>query len=138
MENRKTIGYLNGKRWYKALKVLHILFVVFCYLVVIMAYAVIFTDGTDGINIFLKIVSIPVLIFFAWIIGSTPQQVFYYIMNIEGFDSYYSKIKLVAGVFFIGLIGIFAVVVIFPIGNHKAITVTGTITAGSQQFIQTL
>ena len=138
MENRKTIAHLNQTRWYKALKVLHIIFVALCYLAVLIMYGVIFTDGTDGINILLKLISIPVLLFFAWIIGSTPQQVFYYVMNIEGFDSYYSKIKLVAGVILTSVMCIFVIVLIFPLENHRPFTLTDTAPAGSAQFMVTL
>ena len=138
MDNRKTIEHLNQTKWYKMLKILHMIFVTLCYIAVIIAFAVIFTDGTDGINIILKIVSVPVFLFFAWIIGSTPQQVFYYVMNIEGFDSFYSKIKLVAGVFLASLIFIFVLVVVYPISNHGPFTVTSNTRAGSEQFLRTL
>jgi cardiolipin synthase len=138
MEKHKTAEHLNDKRWYKTLKVLDIIFIVFCYLVVLVMYIIIFTDGTDGINIFLKIASIPILIFFAWIVSGTPQQAFYYLMNIEESEGYYSKIRLIAGVFVSALICIFIAVIIFPTGDHKASTVTNIAPAGSPEFMQTL
>jgi len=119
MEKHKTAEHLNNKRWYKTLKVLDIIFIVFCYLVVLVMYIIIFTDGTDGINIFLKIASIPVLIFFAWIVSGTPQQAFYYLMNIEESEGYYSKIRLIAGVFVSALICIFIAVIIFRLATIK-------------------
>jgi cardiolipin synthase len=138
MNKHRTTSHLDSKAWYKALKVLDIIFVIFCYLIVLMMYIVIFTDGTDGINIFLKITSIPILVFFAWIVSGTPQQVFYYLMNREESEGYYSKIKLIAGVFVSALTCIFILVIIFPIDDHKAFIVTDVAPAGSQQFIKTL
>jgi len=138
MNDTITIGSLKDKVWYKALKILHILFTCLCYAVVLVMYIVVFTDGTDGINILLKIVSIPVFLFFAWVISGTPRQLFYYLWNIEGFESRYSKIKLVAGVFFTGIIGISAMIMVFPVGHHKPFTLTNAAPAGSPQFIQTL
>jgi|GEM_PF-399389 cardiolipin synthase len=138
MEKHKTIEYLNSMTWYKVLKVMNIIFVVFCYSTVFLMYAVIFTDGTDGVNIFLKIASIPILIFFAWVVSGTPQEVFYYLLSVKESESPYSKVRLIAGVFISALIFIFISVIIFPTGDHKTFTVTDVAPAGSQQFIQTL
>lgn len=138
MENRRTIAYLNNKKWYKVMKVIHVIFVVLCYLAVLVTCKVIFTDGTDGINIALKILSVPIFLFLAWIVGSTPQQIFYYLINVEGFDSFYSKIRLVAGTFITSAIAIFVIVVTLPVSDYNPFTMTDSAPAGSQQFMKTL
>ncbi len=128
----------NEKKWRRALKILNVMFVALCYLIVLMAYAVIFTDGTDGINILLKIASVPLLLILAWIISGTPRQVFRYLLNSEESRRFSSKIRLMAGVFIAALIGILVSVVILPIYDHNDFTVDDIAPAGSGQFMRTL
>jgi len=135
---KHTLASLREKTWYRTLRALHVLFVVFCYLVALLFCVIIFTDGTDGINVFLKIASVPIFLFIAWIIGNTPQQIFFYILGLEGFRSHYSKIRMIIGVCVGCIIAISAIALIFPVDDQKTFTSGASAASGSPQFIETL
>jgi len=139
MENKKTIAYLNGKTWYRTLKVINALFVIFMYLVGAISCISFLWDGQDNIAIFLKIILTIVLAFLFWVISKTPQEIFYSLWGAERTNYLYSKTILVLGILSLIILGVIVVTVVLPFGyNTKEFTITNASQAGSPQFIQTL
>ena len=90
MENKKTISYLNGKAWYRALKVVYVLFAIFYCLYAIgvggvsififMFSPAVFDIEMDVLlRLFLGILAIPVVFAFTWLVLQIPKWIFFYI-----------------------------------------------------------
>jgi hypothetical protein len=84
MESKKTIAYLNGKAWYRALKVVYFIFYGLCYILA-LGYIVGFLfiielDISLPLIILLKILIIPWCLFWAWLISQIPKWIFNYIV----------------------------------------------------------
>lgn len=86
MENKKTVEYLNGRAWYRAVKVAYLFFVIACYLYAIgVSIAIFFIDGGKVLDnyvldLLMKVVAIPLFFFLAWVMSKIPQWIFYYIV----------------------------------------------------------
>ncbi len=136
MKQERTIATFRDKKWYQILKVLNILFVVFCFAVAIMGCAVLYTTG---IGIALKIILTAVILFVFWIVSQTPQKFFYFLWEVQEVDNWYSKVILITGSLLALLIGIAIVTLVLPLNNgEKQFVITDTSPVGSPQFIQTL
>lgn len=82
MENIQTLISLNGKAWYRALKVLYFIYVIFCYFIaiagIIGAIIASFIEEADFSGWWLLLI-IPISFPLAWIISEIPKRIFYYI-----------------------------------------------------------
>lgn len=89
MENKKTTQYLNSTAWYRALKVVYVIFVSICYLIATLSTIAFWINGSDEIvhifngstalSIILNILIVPWSIFWAWLISQIPKWIFYYV-----------------------------------------------------------
>ena len=48
MENKKTIKYLNTQAWYRAVKVVYVIFVIFCYIIAVTGIYMYISDTYDS------------------------------------------------------------------------------------------
>ena len=137
MENKK-VANIKNRIWYKALKLLNILFVAFSYLFGITCCFILFRDGHDGTNIILKIVFIIIIVFLFWTASKVPEQFFYFVRESNTLEKRYSKALLVFGILSLSFIWVVAVTIIFPVDTEKGFTITDTAPVGTAEFIQTL
>lgn len=135
---KNTINkYFN--KWHRALKIINALFVVFCYFAGAICSLTLLLDGDDGVNVFLKIIFILLIIFLFWMISKAPRLFFYFLLNKKETGTRYSKIILISGTLGILFIGIIIAILVHPFsGDEKEFSITETYPVGSTQFIQTL
>ena len=80
MEN-KTISYLNSKAWYRALKVLNLVYVSLSCLVVFWGSIVVLADSWSLYeNIFVMAIRIHICFLVGWLVSQAPKWTFYYIV----------------------------------------------------------
>ncbi|MGD0328102.1 MAG: phospholipase D-like domain-containing protein [Minisyncoccia bacterium] len=129
---------MQSKTWFKIVKVINFSFIALCYIIAITSCVLVFVNGRNEIHIIFIILYIPLAIAAAWIISETPEQIFYYIENKEGYGVVYSRLKLGVGVISILFLSVLFAVLIFPFSDYQNGFVTSTVApAGSPQFIQT-
>jgi cardiolipin synthase len=122
----------------KSLTVLHVVFVILCYLVAVLSCLFFFTEGKDGISIMWKILYIPIALCFAWIIAETPKQILYYLTNTGKVHTFYFKLRLIVGVLSIFALSIIFLILTAPSTTYQNTFIPNTIApAGSAQFIDT-
>jgi len=138
-ENRKTISYLNTKKWYKTLKVINICFV-FCSIFIGLISCITFLiDGQDNVNFFLKALLIIGIFLVFYIISEVPKRIFYSLWGVPESKSIHSKTILISGILCLIFLSAVITTMILPFGfNTKKFTITDESPVGSTQFVKAL